>query len=451
MFVNRQGELRVLEDWWDDPRSRLALLRGRRRVGKTALLHEFARTRRVAFHTGAGRPLAQELRLLGRAAQPFVARDLGRRPLLDWDEALEELVAAAADEPLLLVLDEFPELVRGTPELPGVLRAVLDRGTGRLRILLAGSAVRTMWALEVERAPLYGRVDLSLLLHPFAPHEAALLLGDLAPAERARVWTVTGGVPLYLSWWDVGASVEHNLARLVTRPDGRLLLEGQLVLLTEAEAGDLPQRTLRAIAAGRTHHGEINDAVRAESTRTLERLVDLRLVERMVPVTDDPRRTRRRLYRISDPFLAFWLGVVDRYRTEIERGLGERILPSLLESLDGHAGPIWEEAVRVHVRRLAADGVLGDDVVAVGPWWRDVPESVEIDVLALRGRRREPFLAGEVKWAREVDAERLIPALRRRSAAVLGASAETRLLLAARERVRGAGEALVVTAADVFA
>ena len=45
-----------------------------------------------------------------------------------------------------------------------------------------------------------------------------------------------------------------------------------------------------------------------------------------MPVTEDPRRTRRRLYRIADNFLAFWLGVLAPHQAEIERGLGSGIL-----------------------------------------------------------------------------------------------------------------------------
>jgi len=443
VFVNRSAELAALTEWWDASEwGRIALVWGRRRVGKTALVSAFAEDRRTIFFTGAGRPAADELRILSVAAADVVdtgVRDLGSRPAADWDDALETLAAAASDKPLLLVLDEFPELLRVSPELPGVLRAFWDRARERtrLRILLCGSAVRTMRAIQEERAPLYGRVDLSLPVHPFTPHDAAAMLCKLSPSDRALVWGILGGTPLYLTWWDQGRSVRENLARLVCRPGGQLLDEGRLVLATEGDTGDLGQLVLRAIAAGRTKHGE--------------RLMELRLVERVVPVTETGSRTRRRSYRIADNFLAFWLGIVEPYRAEIERGLGPSILSPLMERLDDHMGGRWEEAFRSHLRRLAADERLAPDIVRVGAFWSERP-AVEIDAVALAGRREEAVLVGEAKWARTVDGGRLVQELERKASALPLLAPDLRYAVCARERVTAAPSgAMTVTAADIFA
>jgi hypothetical protein len=453
--VDREEELQALERWWGSPGGVLGFVWGRRRVGKTALLQQFALGKRTIFHTGGGRPLPDELRILSRVAAPAIEtgfRDLAARPLGDWDDALETLAAAAAAEPLLLVLDEFPELVAVFPQLPTLLRAFWDRAREKtkLRVLLCGSAVRTMDAIRQERSPLYGRLDLTLPVHPFRPHEAAKMLPTLAPGDRALVWGIAGGMPMYLSWWDQEASVQENLARLVCTPGGLLLTEGQLVLATEGESGELGGLVLHAVAAGRTRYNEIADAVRAEPARTLDRLIELRLLERLVPVTEDPRRSRRRIYRIADNFLAFWLGLVGRYRAEIERGLGRSILSALLAELDNHMGRPWEEALRLHLRRLASEGRLGPDVVAVGPWWRETGEG-EIDAVVLAGREQAAIVVGEAKWARSVEAGAVVRTLERKAEQLPRLRPPLRFAVAARETVRNVGaDTDPITAAEIF-
>ncbi|MEV5409841.1 ATP-binding protein [Thermopolyspora sp. NPDC052614] len=459
-FVNRVTELAQLQEWWETPDARPALVWGRRRVGKTALITEFAaRTgARTLFHIGGTRTAAAELGVLSARAAAVTTsgrRNPGEQPYRDWDDALEHLVTQAGDQPLLLVLDEFPELMRSSPELPGVLRAFLDRpeGVGRLRLLVCGSAVRTMWEMQEYRAPLYGRFDLALQVHPFRPHEAAELLPDLSPADRALVYGIVGGTPLYLSWWRQDLSVERNLLRLACKPGARLLTEGELVLATEAEAGDYPAAVLEAIASGKTRHHEIADAIGADPSRTLRQLAKLRLIERLVPVTDAAQRTRRRIYRIADPFLAFYLGPLMRYRAEIEQGAGEDVVQALLESSTGHLGAVYEEAFRDHLRRLARAGRLGPRVVAIGSWWKDDgQDQIDAVVLAEPERTRIPVLVGEAKWAKSVNAARLKAQLARKAANLTKDVDSLTYAICSREEITHAdAETLAITASDIFA
>lgn len=458
-FVNRTDELASLRAWWERSAARPAIVWGRRRVGKTALLQHFAEQTGapVVFHTGTGEAPAAEIASLCRQtaiALPDPQRDLASEPYRDWRDILDYLARAAQQSRVLLVLDEFPELIKASPALPGIMRAFLDGigGHSKLKIILSGSAIRTVAEMREYRAPLYGRFDLTLQLHPFRPHEAALMLPALAPADRARVYGIAGGTPLYLSWWNQQATVADNLLELAGRPGAPLLTEGQLVMATEVGEGEYTMGVLTAIAAGRTKHSEIKDAIGTDPSRTLDRLIELRLIERLLPVTEQGTRSRRRVYRIADNYLAFYLGPLTRFRAEIERGLGRSIIRPLAAFVDEHMGPVYEEAFREHLRRLANQDALGEDIVAVGAWWTDDRQQ-EIDavVLAQRGLSRVPVLVGESKWASGVNAGRVKAGLIRKAASLAPDARDLRYAVCARDRVEHADEdTLTVTAKDVF-
>ena len=268
------------------------------------------------------------------------------------------------------------------------------------------------------------------------------------PAAFALVWGLLGGIPLYLEWWNPRESVRRNLARLVCTPGGRLLNEGEYLLRTEG--GELAEKALYAIARGRTRFHEVRDALETNPSRTLDQLAESRLVDRLVPVTENPERTRRTVYRIQDNFLAFWLSVVARYRTEIERGLGETILAPLLQGLDDFMAPRWEEAFRWHLRRLAAQGMIHPEVVAIGPFWTDRDAPDEIDAVILAGRNREAVLVGDAKWAKRVDARRALRDLERKAAALPAVAGGLRDVVCAREEVTGEGDVERITAEEIF-
>jgi AAA+ ATPase superfamily predicted ATPase len=467
-FVGREDELAQLVHWWERANDRPALVWGRRRVGKTSLIEQFASgLPRVVFHTAIGDPTASELARLSasvRLAGLQGLRDLEANPYHGWRDALDHLAAEAAAEPVLLVLDEFPELLHGAPTLPGLLRAFLDstRGRTKLRLLLCGSAVRTMWSIQGTREPLYGRFNLTLPVFPFRPHEAAMMLPGLPPETRALVYGLVGGMPLYLGWWQQDRSVAENLLALVGSSGGPLLTEGRLIMETEI-GSDQGGTVLYAIAAGASKYSEIQDAAGFDPLRALDRLQEARLVTRVVPAGEDPRKSRRAIYRIADNFLAFYLGPVLKHRTEIERGRGRAVVPAIERELDGHLGLPYEEAFRECLWRKAGDGSLGvDDIVEIGAWWGTAQHAgqptertqVEIDavLLAQPELTRLPVAVGEAKWGRSVNGARLRAKLTAKAASITTDVDLLRYIVCARSEVTtpAGSDTITITARDIF-
>lgn len=106
-------------------------------------------------------------------------------------------------------------------------------------------------------------------------------------------------------------------------------------------------------------------------------------------------RGARPTYEISDPYLAFWFGVLYADVAHIEAGQGSAVLRRRRPQWQRHLGWAFEELARDHARRLVAEGVLPSDIV-IGRWWAVAGEPCEIDVLGLRGSRA--YLLGEARW-----------------------------------------------------
>lgn len=454
-FLDRREELAALERAWEAPGARLILVWGRRRTGKTRLLGRFIEGKRAIFYGATEQSATAELQGFSEAARqalrPRGADLLAHGPFPSWDAALDYLAEKAARERLAVVLDEFPYLAGSQPSLPSVVQRFWDHQARRakLKLVLCGSAVSIMEELQGERAPLFGRVDVRLQVRPFGYAEAASFHPRLPPAERAIAYGVLGGMPIYLARWRGDAGHRANLRRLFADPGSPLMEEGEFVLSSELPEGAGYFRIMHAIASGHRTYGAIKAFSDIDIARQLDQLLRLGLVERTVPVTEDPAKTKRAVYRVGDNFLTFWFRFVYRHRADIARGLGREVADRLiLPRLGDYMGEPWEEMCRTFIRQRAGRGRLPVRLSSVGRWW-NADHSVEIDVVGLEGRR--VVLAGSAKWGREVGRDEL-RRLRRAVEHLPNRAADVQLALFARDRVRDVGpeEALALTAADLY-
>lgn len=401
-FVNRERELRALARTVGQG-SGLAVVSGRRRVGKTALLDHFARStqdgarRPTVFLPGTRAPVGEALdRLTERIRAVLPPRpgdllDLGA--CTTWDAALGYLLARAADTPVLLVLDEFPYLCEADPSLPSTLQARWDhRGQAQLSVVLAGSHVGLMEDLLAADAPLFGRADMHLRLTPFSWRDAPLLSGGDADTALEAYVTV-GGMPRYLDLWDPRLDARSNLADLLDGPGAPLAEEG-LVVLQELSPASAAARILELVALDATTFTALRERsglAPATISEALDALARLGLLERSTPVGEDALRTRRVRYAVRDPLLRLWLALVAPHREAFELGRGHDVLATHADRLAASQHATFAEVAR--------DWLAATYGAQAGPWWDN--RGAALDVLALRDRT--PVAAASVWWAREVD------------------------------------------------
>jgi AAA+ ATPase superfamily predicted ATPase len=400
---DREAEWEELTRIWGRPSPELAFVLGRRRVGKSYLLARFARSVGGIYYQATRRTeneqLARLSSLVGEHFDDPALRHGG--PFPDWEGLFRYVVERAGGEPFLFILDEFPYLTSAAPALPSILQSLWDHEwpDTRLKLVLSGSHITAMRQLEDADQPLYGRRTSRIEIEPFGYVHAAEFVPGYSAADRLRAYGAFGGVPGHLALLESGESLGENVARQMLGPTGRLLDEAQHMLDAFLSDAQVHYSVIEAIAGGERTWNGITKRVGRDGgslSRAMQWLIEMGLVERVVPITESsPRKSKRALYRITDPYISFWHRFVSPMVGAGMIGLapGERLWKEQVRpGMDDYMGGIFESVCRDFVRR--GNG-LPFPPLRVGEWW-DAGSKNEIDVVALGGEGQ--VLVGECKW-----------------------------------------------------
>ncbi|MGN2640658.1 ATP-binding protein [Nocardia takedensis] len=401
--------------------AQLGIVSGRRRMGKTYLLRALVESA-GGFYFGATTATGGEsLRQFGAAVAEFTGTEV---PISfqNWDHAITYLFGSAAreraNEPLLVVIDEFPYLVKAVPELPSLLQREIDRyqtEPSGIRLLLCGSAMSVMGGLLASNAPLRGRAQLEMVVRPFGYRAAASFWGVAAdPSLAAQLHAVLGGTPAYRRQFladDVPTSLDDFdawVSRTVLSPLSPLFREARYLLAEEAEIRDtaLYHSVLAAVAQGNNTRGGIAGYIGRKAvdiSHPLTVLEDCHLLVR----EQDVFRAGKSVYRITEPLINFYEAVMRPAWARLESGQGRQVWARSKERFASQvAGPHFESMCREYVLDdgdellgpTALFGEIGCGVVT-DPKAR---KQIQIDVAVTHpgdgGRSAGVLLIGEAKW-----------------------------------------------------
>lgn len=420
-LIDRESEVAGLRALVAGGGRRIALVYGRRRVGKTFLLtRAWEPETPVLYFTASATVPEYNRRALLREARDWAEEELSEEDYPTWRTVFRAIFECRPDDDVVVVLDEFQYLATsdvGMRELASELNAVWEgriRRDGGLLLVLSGSAVRTLRSLEEGGAPLFGRIDWRRRLEPFDALDAGRMMPAYGPRDRIHAYAAFGGTPMYLDAVDDSRSVRDNIIDLLLGPDGRVRIQVETALEQEEGLRDVAayRSILAAIGLKRREQGEIAAALGRESDaglrRMLKELVRLDYLEE-IRNFDAPGNQAIR-YRIADPAQRFYYGIVLPNESAIQTAGPGAVWKERIAS--GQWGPyVGQEVFEDVVRQMYLRHMDERDLPRIEEWsrWqgRDRRRAdIEIDVVArlLDGR----MLTGAIKFRSRAAGARLL-------------------------------------------
>ena len=236
-FIGRTSELATLNAELERG-SGFVVIYGRRRVGKTTLIKEFIKDKRAFYFLATTESEAQSMkRFAGVLSRTTKNPMLSKVTFTDWLDLFQVVADDHPDEKKVLVIDEFPYLVKTNPDFPSILQNAWDEvlKDHNVMLVLCGSLISMMkkHALAYD-SPLYGRRTAQIRLMPlqFTDVYAAQ---NLSFEQAVEQYAITGGVPKYMEFFQTDEPLVEQIRRVVLSKNGFLYEEPDFLLNEEVQ------------------------------------------------------------------------------------------------------------------------------------------------------------------------------------------------------------------------
>ncbi len=405
MFIGRQQELNTLNKLYNSGKFEFAVIYGRRRVGKTALISEFTKDKDTIFFTGVETNAKQNLDNFSRCIMEYNTGIAVDSSFASFQSALEYVFELAKTKRIVLVIDEYPYVARASKSLASTIQLLIDKNkdSSKLFLILCGSSMSYMEDhVLAYKAPLYGRRTAQLKLSPFDFFEVCRYFTRFSDIDKALAYGVIGGTPQYLMQIDDHFSIEDNIKNIYLNPASSIFEEPSNLLKQEVREPAIYNAVITAIAAGCSKMNEIAGKTGEDTSvcaTYIKNLITLGIVKKESPYGE--KSNRKTIYSIEDNMFRFWYRFVPENTSIISRGAADLAYKRIAPEIPAYMGGVFEEICRQYLWKLLLDGKCAVNFSDLGRWWGTNSKTRTQEEIDIMGADKDSALFAECKWTNE--------------------------------------------------
>ncbi len=409
LFIGRKKELKHLQDLHKKQTPSLVVIKGRRRIGKSRLIEEFA-TQNPQHQLWNFVGLAPQDGMTTQNQRDYFAKQLAWQLKIppfsfdDWSDAFEHLSLHVHPGDIVL-FDEISWMGAKDPSFIPKLKAWWDKQKLSIMVVFCGSI--STWIEEniLKSTAFFGRIHLTITLEPLTIPESSHLLKATSfqgsTYDIYKLLSILGGVPWYLEQISPVCTAEDNIKQLCFEKDGLLVLEFERIFHDLFNGkGATYKKILNTLKDGMKLLAEMRKAIGFAHSGTLSALVEHLIIAGFIQKQNlwsfkTMHPLKQSLYRICDPYIRFYLKLIEPMRNKIDLNGFKNAPLSQLPGFDAHIGLQLEQLLlQNRPLLLEAMGISSSDIVADGPYRQSkttMQKGCQIDYL-VQTRTKNLFL-----------------------------------------------------------
>jgi hypothetical protein len=406
-FYNRTSEIEELnriQQLSFGSHSRMTVVTGRRRIGKTSLALEATKGDYPTVYLFVSRKneaaLCSEFsQLISSTLDCFIPSEI-----TTFRALFQLTMEIAKTRRFNMIIDEFQEFEYVNASVYSDVQNIWDsyRKETHVNLILMGSVFSMMHRIfEGYKEPLFGRADNIIRLSGFGAATLKTIMSDYRSNytndELLALYSYTGGVPKYVELLCENTDLSiYGMLNYMVRDNSPFTDEGKNLLIEEfGKDYGVYFSILSCIASGVNTQSAIETALGGISIGgQIRRLLDdYSLITRKRPILSSERTQSIRL-EIKDNFLRFWFRYFDRNKSIVEIRNFELLRKIIKDDYTTFSGLMLERYFRLKL-------IESREFSAIGSWWerKRGAEANEIDIVALSADGRGALVA-EVKRQR---------------------------------------------------
>ncbi|MBE0639317.1 MAG: ATP-binding protein [Bacteroidales bacterium] len=409
-FYDRDPELKLFEETrkMAEQSSRMTVIIGRRRIGKTTLIKEAFKDQKMLYFFITRK---SEALLCEEFVDELVMKTNRSVPgeFKSFSKLFEQLLQISETEHFTLVLDEFQEFNNINKSVFSEMQNLWDQYKNRtkMNLVMSGSIFTLMKKIfENAKEPLFGRTNERIYLKPFSINTLGEIMQDYNPNgfsadDMLAFYVLTGGVAKYVELFaDKQCFTLDLMLDEIFRDNSLLIEEGKNLLIEEfGKEYATYFSILSLIASSRTSRSEIESVLEKNVGGFLDKLEhEYQIISSIRPVLSKPG-SRNVKYLISDNFLNFWFRFVHKYLNALEIGNYGYVKNLVQRDYETYSGLFLEKYFR---EKLALTGNFSQ----VGRYWSKRNQN-EIDLVAVNDYEKTALIAEVKRNRKKINLEKL--------------------------------------------